>query len=70
MSPTPTSSNLSPTAIGLLVGTVLGFAAAFGGLSGFVLVALFAVAGVIAGNVVEGRIDLSSYLGARGRAHR
>lgn len=54
---------MNATLIGLLVGISLGFAAAFGGLGAFVLVLLFAVAGLVVGRVLDGQLDLTALLG-------
>lgn len=56
---------LSPSVLGVIVGLALGFAAAFGGFTGFLIVAVFAVIGYVAGKVVEGEIDLGAFLGSR-----
>ncbi len=61
---------MSPSLIGLLMGIALGFAAAFGGLSAFAIVAILAGIGFVVGKVVEGDIDLSPYLSGRGRNQR
>jgi nitrate/nitrite transporter NarK len=55
-----------PSLVGLLVGLVLGLAGAFGGFGAFLLVAVLGIVGFVVGKVVEGQIDLSSYLGGRG----
>jgi hypothetical protein len=59
-----------PSVIGLFVGLALGFAAVFGGLSAFAVVAVFAAIGFVVGKVIEGEIDVSSYLSTRGRTRR
>jgi hypothetical protein len=59
-----------PSLIGLFVGLVLGLAAAFGGVTALVVVAFFAAVGFGVGKVVEGEIDVQSYLSGRGRARR
>lgn len=61
---------MNPTTIGLLFGTILGVTAAFGGALEFFLVLLFAALGAVIGRVVEGKLDLTQYLGARGRSHK
>jgi hypothetical protein len=61
---------MSASTIGLLVGVALGFAAAFGGLGAFAIVAVLAVVGFVVGRVVEGELDLSPYLSGRGRTRR
>ncbi|MEV4187017.1 hypothetical protein ACWDOR_24270 [Streptosporangium canum] len=51
--------------VGLFVGIVLGFAAAFGGLGAFLLVLVLGAVGLLIGRIVEsGEIDLSR-LGVR-----
>lgn len=61
---------MNPSLVGLLMGIALGFAAAFGGLSAFAIVAILAGIGFVVGKVVEGDIDLSPYLSGRGRNQR
>ena len=59
---------MRPSLTGLLVGLVLGLAGAFGGFDAFLLVAVLGAVGFLVGQVVEGRIDLSSHLtGSGGR---
>ncbi|ACZ90684.1 MULTISPECIES: hypothetical protein [Streptosporangium] len=51
--------------VGMFVGIVLGFAAAFGGLGAFLLVLVLGAVGLLIGRIVEsGEIDLSR-LGVR-----
>ncbi|MFD9737945.1 hypothetical protein [Umezawaea sp. NPDC059074] len=50
---------MTATALGLLSGIALGFAAAFGGFSAFLIVLAFGAMGLIAGRVAEGKLDLS-----------
>jgi hypothetical protein len=61
---------MRPSVIGLLVGIALGFAATFGGFGVFLVVALLGLLGFLAGLVAEGRLDLTPYLGGRGRSSR
>jgi hypothetical protein len=50
------------TIVGLAVGMLLGFAAAFGGLGAFLLVLVLGAVGLLIGRLVEGgQIDLSSF---------
>jgi hypothetical protein len=56
---------LSPSVLGVVVGLALGFAAAFGGFSEFLIVAVFAAIGYAVGKLVEGEIDLGALLGSR-----
>ncbi|GAB2487745.1 hypothetical protein [Jatrophihabitans fulvus] len=60
----------SATLIGLAVGIALGFALVFGGFQGFVVVAVFAAVGVLVGRVADGELDLTEYLGGKGRRDR
>lgn len=57
------------TAMGLLYGLFLGTAAAFGGFSAFLTVLVLGALGVFVGRVLDGQIDLSSYVGG-GRDRR
>lgn len=59
-----------PSAIGLFVGIALGFAAAFGGITALCVVAVFGALGLVVGKIVEGELDVSSYLRDRGRIRR
>lgn len=52
--------NLSATVLGLITGVALGFAAAFGGLTAFLIVALFGGVGLGVGRYLDGQLDLSS----------
>ncbi len=56
---------LSPSVLGVVVGLALGYAAAFGGFTEFLIVAVFAGIGYVAGKVVEGELDLGALLGSR-----
>lgn len=56
---------MSATALGLFTGLALGFAAAFGGFTAFVLVALFAAVGLGVGRFADGRLDVSAFTGRR-----
>lgn len=62
---------MRPDLIGLLVGLVLGLAGAFGGFGAFVLVAVLGAVGFLVGKVLQGQIDVSSYLpGGNDRTRR
>lgn len=61
---------MRPSFVGMIVGMVLGFAGVLGGFTAFLLVGLLALIGFVAGKVVEGRIDLSQYLGGGDRPPR
>jgi 4-amino-4-deoxy-L-arabinose transferase-like glycosyltransferase len=54
---------MTPTVLGLLTGLVLGLAAAFGGFGAFLVVAVLAALGLLAGRALEGKLDLSQYIG-------
>lgn len=54
---------MTRTTTALLVGLVLGLAAAFGGIGPMLIVALFGALGLLVGMVLDGRIDLSALLG-------
>lgn len=54
---------MTPTALGLLAGLVLGLAAAFGGFGAFLLVAVLGALGLLTGRWVEGKLDLSQLTG-------
>jgi hypothetical protein len=54
--------------VGLAFGTGLGFAAAFGGWTAFVLVLLLGGLGYLGGRVLIGEIDLGDLLGRRRRS--
>lgn len=56
---------LSPSVLGVVVGLALGYAAAFGGFTEFLIVTIFAVVGYVIGKVLEGEIDLGALLGSR-----
>ncbi|MGH3519155.1 MAG: hypothetical protein ACRDQ7_17385 [Haloechinothrix sp.] len=59
---------MNPTALGLLAGLALGFAAAFGGFGAFLIVGVFGALGLLTGRWADGRLDLSQLMGtARGR---
>lgn len=53
------------TAIGIVVGLALGLAVAFGNFGDMLIVALFAVIGFVVAKVVDGELDLGSYLSRR-----
>ncbi len=55
------------TMLGLLIGLASGFAGAFGGFSAFIIVLVLGIVGVILGRVADGDLDLTHYLGGRGR---
>jgi hypothetical protein len=57
---------MSSTMIGLAVGLVLGFAAAFGGFAALAIVALLGALGAVAGRAIDGQLDLSALGGRAG----
>jgi len=61
---------MRPSVIGLAVGIALGFAATFGDFGVFLIVALLGLIGFLVGMVIEGRLDLTPYLGGRSRSSR
>ncbi len=54
---------MTHTQLGLLAGLALGFAAAFGGLGVFLVVLVLGVLGLLAGRVLDGKLDLSQLSG-------
>ena len=52
--------------IGLFTGLLLGLGIAIDGFSGFLLLLVFGVLGVVVGRVVDGQIDVSSLLNRGG----
>jgi hypothetical protein len=57
--------DMTHTALGTIVGLILGLALAFGTFGQMLIVALFAAIGFVVAKVVEGEIDLSSYFSGR-----
>lgn len=53
---------MTPAAVGLLFGALLGIATAVQGWSGFLWVLLFSVVCWVVGKVVQGDIDVSPYV--------
>lgn len=53
---------MTPAALGMIVGALLGIAAAINGFSGFAIAVLIAAVGFVIGKVVAGDIDVSSYV--------
>ncbi len=51
--------------IGLIVGLLLGVAAAAGGFSAFVYTLILGIIGFVVGRVLDGQIDLTPYLSGR-----
>jgi hypothetical protein len=58
---------VSNTVLGLVVGLVLGVAAAFGGLGAFLIVLVLGVVGLLVGRFLDGQLDLDGLTG-RGRS--
>lgn len=54
---------MSTTAMGLVAGLVLGWAAAFGGFGEFLIVAVFGALGLLIARIIEGKIDLGALTG-------
>ncbi|MHA7276511.1 hypothetical protein [Arthrobacter sp. HLT1-21] len=54
---------MSTTAMGLLVGLVLGWAAAFGGFSEFLIVAVFGAVGLLVARIIDGKLDIGALTG-------
>lgn len=52
---------------GILCGALLGIAFAFGGFGDMLIVALFGAIGYVIMKVAQGDIDLSDYIGPKGR---
>jgi len=61
---------MPPTVVGLFVGLILGLALAFDGFGAMLIVAFCGAVGYIVVKVVQGEIDLSSYLGGGDRGRR
>lgn len=55
------------TALGLLYGLFLGTAAAFGGTAEFLTVLVLGAVGLFVGRVLDGAVDLSSYVAGKER---
>ncbi|WP_285592022.1 hypothetical protein [Actinomycetospora sp. NBRC 106378] len=58
---------VSHTALGLIVGLVLGVSAAFGGFVAFLIVLVLGALGLLIGRVLDGQLDLDGLTG-RGRS--
>jgi hypothetical protein len=56
---------MTRTTVGVVIGLALGLALAFGSFGQMLIVALFAVIGFVVAKVLEGDLDLSSYLPRR-----
>ena len=56
---------MTRTNLGTIIGLALGFALAFGSFGQMLIVALFGVIGFIVAKVLQGELDLSSYLSGR-----
>lgn len=61
---------MRPSFVGMLVGVALGFAGVIGGFGAFLIVSFLALVGFVVGKVLEGQIDVSSYLGGGDRSKR
>ena len=54
---------MSVSRTALFVGLFLGFVAAFGTITDFLVVVLFGVIGLVVGRVLEGKLDLGQLFG-------
>lgn len=54
---------MNTTALGLIAGLALGFAAVFGGFTGFLIVAIFGTLGLVVARAIEGKLDLGALTG-------
>ncbi|MFI9450106.1 hypothetical protein [Amycolatopsis sp. NPDC052450] len=54
---------MNSTQLGLLTGLALGLAAAFGGFTAFIVVLVLGALGLLAGRVLDGKLDLSQLTG-------
>ncbi|WP_414941794.1 hypothetical protein [Amycolatopsis sp. cmx-11-51] len=54
---------MNSTHLGLLTGLALGLAAAFGGFGAFLVVLVLGALGLLAGRVLDGKLDLSQLTG-------
>ncbi|MBA2638411.1 MAG: hypothetical protein H0U77_00125 [Nocardioidaceae bacterium] len=58
---------MTTSTLGLIVGLLLGIAAAIGGFSAFLVALVLGAVGYVLGGQFDGEIDLSSLLGGRRR---
>lgn len=58
---------MSTTALGTIVGLVLGLTLAFGNFGQMLIVALFGLIGFVVAKIAAGQLDLSPYLTGRGK---
>jgi hypothetical protein len=56
---------MTRTTVGVVIGLALGLTLAFGSFGQMLIVALFAVIGFVVAKVLEGDLDLASYLPRR-----
>lgn len=56
---------MNRTTLGILIGLALGFAIAFGSFGDMLIVALFGALGFGVAKIIEGDVDLGSYLTGR-----
>lgn len=59
--------HMTPSAIGIIAGMLLGIAGAFGGFGAFVIVLFLGAVGFVVGRVLEGKTDVESFFGRWGR---
>ena len=56
---------MTRTTIGILIGLTLGLALAFGSFGQMLIVALFGAIGLVVGRILDGELDLGTYLSGR-----
>lgn len=61
---------MSMATVGLMAGVALGFAGYFGGFGAFVVVAVLAAAGFIAGRFADGDLEPGDFFRSRDRDNR
>ncbi|GAA1680549.1 hypothetical protein GCM10009765_32190 [Fodinicola feengrottensis] len=61
---------MSRTTIGLFAGLLIAIATAVGGFFGFLAAIVFGAVGLGVGKILDGDLDISSYLGGNGRRPR
>jgi hypothetical protein len=56
---------MTRTALGIIIGLALGLAVAFGSFGQMLIVALFGIIGFVVAKVLDGELDLGTYLPRR-----